>query len=387
MRLTPGEEESTKFVIADVKSALETCFAPIEVEMFGSRTTGLANPLSDFDFSVVPQESESGIVSKEARTAKDSRHIIDSTLKKVEKSLRAAPAFNKVMKIRARVSLVQATHRLTGSQLDVQTTDSFRAAQEQTKAWLGEVPSLRPLFVTLRLFLEILDLNQAGNGGINSYTLVVMIVTALKHAIDAYGPDDLGGQMLHILNFWGSANLHKYAYSTIPPMVYERSELSAIVPTSNVEPVAQDLDSQIRDMRAMSVRHHIFCLQNPVDHLHNLGASVHLIPTIQSIFRLAHQRISDFIRAEKHTQPQSGSPTSDRKGPVNQSVLYEMIKADFHYFERQRSRLDSHANHKQLGFLSKSNEIVRMEQQMRAIEYRKRHGLAKLILETQRQLG
>ena len=391
MRLTPAEEKSGRLVVSDAMSALEGEFAPDEIKTLGSRSTGLATPLSDFDFSIMPKEGADGAVTGNRYSGKDFRRTVDDIMSRTEERLRTAPEFKSVRRVYARAHLVRAIHRRTGCQLEFQTLNLFQASQEQTKAWLREIPSLRPLFVTMRLCLEIFDLNEIFKGGIGSYTLIVMVVTALKHANDAHDPNDLGGQLLHVLNFWGSANLYKYTYSPDPPIVYEKVEKSTPRCEGETEVVSQILDSQQKGMDELRQRNcqrpYLLCLQDPTNHLNDLGSNSHAIKNIQAIFKVVHQRISDFVRTGERSRTKSESHLlhTDREG--DQSVLYEMIRADFRYFEVIRSFLERFANPERRGNTDRRDKTINFEQQVRAIEHRKRHGLKTLITQPHAFLG
>lgn len=391
MRLTPTEEESAKLIVSDALSALEGDFAPDQIEMLGSRSTGLATPLSDFDFSIIPKLGQGPAVAGGTLSGKDVRCIVDDVLYRTEEALRAAPQFKSVRRIYARVQIVRAIHRHTGCPIEFQTMTSFYASQAQTKAWLRDIPSLRSLFITMRLFLEILELNKVFQGGIGSYTLIVMIVTASKHANDTHDPKDLGGQLLHVLSFWGWADLYKYAYSADPPMAYRKPEKSAITYTGEAEGVHQASGSQLEGMNKICLRDDrrpfLLCLQDPANHINDLGANSHAIRTIQAIFRIVHQKLSSFVHMGKPSRPESDSRAQEENSKWARSVLYEMLRADFNSFEVLRSCLERHVDPKRRVTPKRVEKTTSLEQQVRAIEYRKRHGLTTLFSEPKASLG
>ena len=348
--------------------------------MFGSRTTGLATPSSDFDFSIAPKAGEDKTMAAKDVSMTTLRYKSLGVMRKVEKRLWAAPQFKNSQRIYARVSLVQAVHRFTGAKVDFQAVSPYKASQELIRAWSLEFPSLRALFLTIRTCLASADLNTVFSGGIGSYTLVVMLATALKHANETHDADDLGGQLLHFLSFWGSADLYKYAYSAIPPLVYEKNGTRPIGAEDATLSEADDLQRKGMDEICQSSREKYFlCIQDPADYLNDLGRKSHAIRDIQAVFKRMHKSISEARQLGKEPTSRIGACLDSSAVGNRRSILEAIIPTDFYEFEKARFKLERYAGPPQQRSRPKlRTKDLRLNQQRRAIEFRKRRSLEPL---------
>ena len=390
MRLSPAEEEASALVASDVVSTLSAGFQPDEIRMLGSRTTGLATPLSDFDFSIMPKQEQEIYAPRTMISERVSKRKSMVHLTKVADILRRSPDFVGVGLIHARIPLCKARHTGTALVVQFQSMVPFQAAQEQTKACITEMPSLRPLYIALRMCLEIRDLTTVFTGGLGSYAILMMTVTALKHANAAFHPQDLGGQLLHVLKFWGSADLYRYAYSTQPPQVIEKDPRQLDEQEYHDETeegreeregeeqheehilVNQVSDSQLQGMEVIRKRSHerafLLCLQDPANHFNDLGTNSYAIKQIQATFAAIHATLSWKAHGlDMWQKTNTGAPTS--------SVLSKLVGARYAGFEKSRIRVARYADPKRRDDDDYTFETINSEQQFRALDYRKRNGL------------
>jgi hypothetical protein len=233
--------------------------------------------------------------------------------------------------VAARVPLVNCKHRATGLKIQLQTMAPFQAAQQYTAAYLAELPSLRHLYVLIRHFLEMRNLTTVFEGGLGSYTILMMIVTALKHASGKFAPQDLGAQLLHILDFYGNADLYKQGFSANPPRVFEKSKYK---PWPLDERLARSNDPQLRGMdeivqKSETRKPYLLCLQDPANYFNDLGKNAYAIKHIQITFKKARSGILKVFQDRDSNRPAGGRP-----------ALSAMLKANYKYFEIDRRRTE-----------------------------------------------
>ena len=234
MRLSPQEEAASEMVISDVNSVARNELEIKPLTLLGSRSTGLATPISDFDFTfelpnslpgggMIPS-SENRVSQPQPQKNKNKPKAVKA-LKKMGRHFRLSNKFSSTNLVQfARVPIIRSTHVATGLEVQIQTTAPYQAAHDYSIAYLTEFPSLRPLYIVLRYCLAIRHLTTVFEGGLGSYSILMMIVTALKHSSGKFTSEDLGGQLLHVLDFYGKADLYKVGFSANPPRVFEKKQ-------------------------------------------------------------------------------------------------------------------------------------------------------------------
>ena len=336
MRLTPQEEAASELVISDVNSVARSNRGIQPLTLLGSRSTGLATPTSDFDFSstlpvhlpgrcIVPKSKDSSAQPRSYRPETKSKAV--KILERMKQHFRISTKFRNTELIRyARVPILQCTHVATGLDVQIQTMAPSQAVNEYKLASLSEFPSLRPLYIILRSFLELRNLTTVFEGGLGSYSILMMIVTALKHSSGKFASDDLGSQLLHVLDFYGSADLYKLGFSANPPRTFEKRK----------GPMSLDMalmdDPQLRGINLIQTldlrKPYLLCLQDPADDMNDLGKKAYAIKHIQATFRYEKHNI------QKRCLQKPGSRES----------YLGFLEADYRNFELSRSRVERFAD-------------------------------------------
>ena len=343
MKLSPQEEAASKIVISDVNSVAQKESSIKALTLLGSRSTGLASPISDFDFSLTAQVSplagsrfppRKNDVDHSQPSRRENKNYAVKALRKMSHHFKNSSKFSNIELLRyARVPILRSKHVPTGLAVQIQTMASYQASYEYTLASLSEFPSLRPLYVVLRYFLELRGLATVFEGGLGSYSILIMIVTALKHSRGKFTSDDLGGQLLLVLGFYGKANLYKVGFSADPPRVFKKRETG----DSSKKEKAEISDPQISGIGMMKQtlyprKPYLLCLQDPADSLNDLGKNAYAIKHIQATFEHAKETLQSVLEEKNET-------SGDRAYGKTFSYLDHLLRADYRTFGAHRSQL------------------------------------------------
>ena len=334
MMLTDNERFSTEQCIDQVTDMINLSLPTHSLMIHGSRYTGLASPLSDIDFRVsIPEYEKDFSTRGPSSTRPKARKASTRVLRIIGKILDRSPRYRDVEFVNGSIPLITAIDNPTGLRLQFLALSPCLPAREYTVNYLNEYPSLRPLFVLLRHILDMRNLSVVFEGGLGSYPLLIMIVTALKHAPRTFAKDDLGGQLLHVLGFYADADLYKDGFSAEPPRVFLKRATSKIPEDQNAGSGDPYL-AGIETLRKKSQNYYpwLLCLQDPADPVNDLGKKAYRIKHIQATFKV----LKDVIMQSMGTWEQGSAAT--RESAVF-SVLSYALGAKYRMFEYQRSKL------------------------------------------------
>ena len=372
MKATPAEDIASEVLYADIKKALKN---PVEnkclVKLLGSRSTGLATPQSDFDVSAsfgLYRDYNAGVRALDGDLV---RRRNMKLLNLVEKRLGRSKSFYPPIAIRARRPLVCAKHIATGLEVQVQGPLEYDVRKEFVEIYLQEFASLRPLYICIRHCLILRDLATYSKGGLGSYALLMMIVTALKRSQVDHANLTLADQLLYVLDFWGSSDTYEKFYTVDPPRVFEKSHRHSTNAWKSEEVVGRD-DPQSLGLASVQTlypqRPYLLCLQDPADYVNDLGKNTFTIKHIQQTFRELRYQILQKMEMGRSLTEDSQEQTS---------MLAPLLQANYLAFECQRTRIEQLVSHQEGKYSSLSERQVLEDQMARVKQYNAEFAKAK----------
>ncbi|KAK4804192.1 hypothetical protein SAY86_004009 [Trapa natans] len=188
---TPEEQATRNSAVESVFGVIKYIWPNCTVEVFGSFQTELYLPTSDIDVVIF----SSGIQSPQLGLYALSRALSQKCIAK------------KIQVIaKARVPIIKFIEKKSGVSFDISfDVQNGPAAAEYIKGVLSKCPSIRPLCLILKVFLQQRELNEVYSGGIGSYALLTMIMVLLRTVRERQvSPEhNLGVLLIHFFDFYG----------------------------------------------------------------------------------------------------------------------------------------------------------------------------------------
>ncbi|PGH34453.1 hypothetical protein GX50_02721 [[Emmonsia] crescens] len=342
---TPGERDAVEKAQNDAIASLKSDEANLPI-LIGSQRTGMALPHSSVDLFVLIEDLErvEGGRGPSATRPK----MVQARLKRLremEGILKESMTLSKVILRRDREPTLSAVHDATGLQVQFQCGPSPPASVDFILNYRAEFPALRPLFIVLRMLLETRGLLGGSDGGVHPHLLTMMIVAALKIRAGKYQRDNVGSQLLHILEFYKDTDFTKYGVSVEPPCLFDK-EMGARVKYKDGRLIALH-DPYLRGQRSISKRslssprEGMLSLQDPSDFMNDIGWTSLVMPEVKQLFKEVHDDLKARIKSEGQrctAQPQDNGGFENSENTPSGSMLSLPLGANYHDFERFRDR-------------------------------------------------
>ena len=349
-----SEASATQACISGIKKIVAEKTPSVQLQLHGSRATGIAGPLSDVDFFVAsnepqaPDEPKPRFHTLMTRT-KGIKHM--NALKAV---LQNNARFKDVELLASKILTLRATDVPTG--LAIQFITNVPApvlhAREFTIYYLAEFPQLRLLYTVIRHALHTRGLTTVFNGGIGSYPLLIMIVTALTHSKKGFGRTQLAHQLLHVLKFWANADIFNYGFAADPPLKFPKFKFRKNE-TSFDDGYAVGIEAITRKNRALHGRMYLkrrekpygvrwdefkykLCLQDPANPVNDLGEKTTAMRKIRQVFCHLYERIRTKRYAWEKRSPE------ERQAAKRTTIVHlitPLVKARYDDFVKARYQL------------------------------------------------
>ncbi|KAG0217992.1 hypothetical protein BGX33_008853 [Mortierella sp. NVP41] len=192
---TPEEHQVRKYVTQWIAKVVSDLWPDSELHVFGSYDTQLYLPSSDLDLVVLrPREFNKGDLPRLKE------HLIRANV---------AVARDITVIGKAKVPIIKLKERVSQIPIDISfnITNGIESAQIVRK-YMETTPALRPLTMLIKHFLMLKGHNEVFQGGIGSYTTMIMILSFLQmhpqvqaNKIDP--EDNLGVLLIEFFELYG----------------------------------------------------------------------------------------------------------------------------------------------------------------------------------------
>jgi hypothetical protein len=368
MESTAAERAAVEQGLKDIRTTIATYNPAIKISVVGSRSTGLAMPLSDIDVNLFDaklllckNEGQHPSYADKPEVRKEIVELLSHIKRKLKKRGGPAPVFFRPVLIEAKVPIVSARHIATDLDIQVKCMIDGQASTALVKAYLDEFPTLRPLFFVLRQILTMRSLGDASNHGIGSYPLLMMIVASLKFSASRFHRIDAGRQLLYFLDFYSKIDFRTTGVAVDPPELFAKThnprqakrifnaeaELRGEPADETTSPQAhgdenataaesdEAFDDPIRGRRHISIIHrsrdYLMCLQDPANPYNDLGSKAAAIKHVKATFATLLTRMQTSMKMFEDV-------SSERYRPF--SLLDPCLAGNYQNFEKKRQLLN-----------------------------------------------
>lgn len=352
--MMPDHEElaAADAVLVNLRDVVRKVDPALTASVIGSRANGLARSLSDIDINLsLPDFPDSGVYAKSPWT-KSARNKAKGLIRTVQMALRRRRQgqhlqFKDEMIIfKSRVPIASGYHVASGLKYQTQCTTSAQQSLEYAKLYLNEYPSLRPLFIVIHQMLEMRRLTDGSKGGAGSYTILMMIVAALKLSDKAYRSHEVGAQFIDILDFYSTFDFYKFGIIVQPPMLVDK----------NLKPhVKSEQEEMFRDFEGHHVailasrrllargaheqRPYLMLLQDPAYMDNDLGANAFKIKNVQATIRDLKDKLDVSMRVWTSFKNNFAKNSSQMQSRPRISLLSSLVGGDYSTLHKARTRV------------------------------------------------
>lgn len=193
-----------------------------KLEAFGSERTGLALPLSDIDFRLLPEElppqdTPLGIPPRFLERRRNIRQLEALRGKLYGERSVLLPALRY-----ARYPLVGFQDWATGLDVQIVASNDTSLSRDIMDKYMKQYPFLRQLYILVKIMFEVRGLSDVFRGGFGSYPLFMMLVASMKHHPNRN--KDAAGALINFLHFYGTFNTTDFGISIDPPEIFEKKK-------------------------------------------------------------------------------------------------------------------------------------------------------------------
>ncbi|KAL9625546.1 MAG: hypothetical protein Q9160_000257 [Pyrenula sp. 1 TL-2023] len=356
--IKPDAEESaaSEIALGEFQNTIKAFKSGLTASLIGSRANGLARPFSDIDVNLsLPATSETNPLSFKSPWNKKTKKKAANLIREVHRTLRPAKlerhlCFNpKELILSSRVPVAWGYHVGSGLKYQFQCTTSCQESLAYAKLYQTELPTLRPLFLVIQQMLQMRDLTNASEGGVGSYTLLMMVVVSLKLRKGPYRDSDIGAQLIHFLDFFATLDFYNTGIIVQPPMLIEKE--ASMHSKSSQKKSAAEFDEpsveilaarQLLKGKSFQEKPFLMLLQDPAHALNNLGSNTWKIKHIQATIRDLKAKLEVLMNVwSAFKSSATGKSPAVKAQLPNLSLLAPLVGGNYIEFEKMRSRLRS----------------------------------------------
>lgn len=291
--ITPTSDEmrDRKIVIDDLRRIITKKWPMSSVHVFGSYMTHLLTPSSDLDICVlnIPDKESKGIFSN--------GKILQLLSDLVEEIKLAGIASYLELISSAKFPIIKLDYSLFNISVDICiNNNSGITTGKMMKSYVRQYPPLRPLIMTLKVFLSQRKLHDTYSGGIGSFVLCNMIISFIQQRqklsifLRTNNSWNLGVLLLDFLKYYGTT----FNYVTTGACIGNQSDKHSLggFLYNKMEKGAEFYNIN----KAMSLS-----IQNPdieIDQISDIGKNSFMITKIRRAFEHASQVLLSTLNSD-----------------------------------------------------------------------------------------
>jgi hypothetical protein len=338
-----AEKRAAENALSEIVRAIQIADENLDVDIIGSRATGLDDPLSDLDLNVTSTLSPASL--NRLRTPVEILDLLEQAFRGRHRSVRLElRPLDVVVNLRhAKVPILVCQHKQSGLPVQIQSTPRTLDNTDYVKAVLQEYPTLRSLYKVLKQTLAMRGLHIGNHGGLTSYPLIIMIVAALKFSEGKFERMDVARQFLYFLDMYAEVDFSTQGIST-RPLGYFPKGIKANEFTQR--PLVNDQDSaalykeELSGQRRMSVPQkgnvQYMTLQDPADPFNELGRNAYQAKDIQETLISLRTQLQEAMAEWDRTVLGRGLSDEHLR---SRSLLERCVGGDYRVYESERGEL------------------------------------------------
>ena len=373
LKPTPREQLATQQLVEEISSVIWRVLPAGVIISGGTRRWGVAEPLGSMSFSVVSEAQAAALQDRKSPSHPAVRAVRKHDKEELAQAFSTHPRFSSSFR-HAVIDYMDSSFDLEAGDLgfqDVETELQVKLrcggpsrGDNQICLLLEETPQARPLFHILERMLNDRKLLRRSHGGVGRYTLLVMIVAAIRLSKVRFHRDELAQQLLHVLQFWSTADLSTQGFAADPPKVFEKyrkptRELKSVESVHSIEDEQtvhweQDYKSDCylagieviagdnwaaahgvgKYVKGDHLRH-LLCLQDPAFPERDLGRYSHRIDAVKAVFSEALRK----TRGRIESWNLQGREAGRSRPSADVFLLDHLAHLDSPYYVAQRLKL------------------------------------------------
>ncbi|OJJ43359.1 hypothetical protein ASPZODRAFT_74543 [Penicilliopsis zonata CBS 506.65] len=336
---THQEQTAVDHIVSDLAETLDHD-VPYPLQLVGSRQTGLSPSHADLSFVLVVEDNEGagGGFRKPSATRPKVMARYLNLLRKAQHVLVGKAAFRDIRLVGKRMPVLTSVHVPSGLSVRFSCKEGLPAFPEHVRDYQAEYPTIRPLYLAVRLILEARGIFGAHKASIDSDALILLLAAFLKINHGRFShPAGLSNQLLSFLHTYGSdIDFRSTGISAEPPRYFTaetvKKDAKIVGRLEELSAALRGQRSLINQKRTAAAKRNSnvadrLCIQDPTNYMTDLGRPCTRTAELQTVFLDTH----DKLRSSLHAWDQSRDRT--------QSILGRALHANFDAFEHVRNRI------------------------------------------------
>ncbi|XP_004565176.3 terminal nucleotidyltransferase 4B [Maylandia zebra] len=325
----PEEESMRRDVVNRIEGIIKDLWPTVQVEIFGSFSTGVYLPTSDIDLVVFGKWDRPPLQELEQALKK---HNVSGShpIKLLDK---------------ATVPIIKLTDCETQVRVDISfNVETAVKAAQFIKSYLKKYPVLPPLIFVLKQFLLQRELNEVFTGGISSYSLILMAISFLQlhPRIDTSRPNiNLGILLIEFFALYGRD--------------FDYIKTAIRVKNGGAYLCKEEMLKEMENGNRPS----LLCIEDPVQPGNDVGRSSYGVLQVKQVFDFAYMVLNHSVSPLSRAYPNKDcDSTLGRLIIVSQEVLKYRDWTIQKWGAKQYAKLGNHR------MLSSTSDVEACEQDL-----------------------